>query len=424
MDRGDEPDLTRELLDAARHRTNVRVESAVGAASKTWQGRLASLSHADYVLLLPAGWRAMPSALEALVAAADRDGADVCVGVVGSPKRRAGAPDQAVVLTEPGRLLRRAVLGDGAASVEATVDAVTFVDGPDGAAAVPDDSTGSSHSLRATEVRWREGVLDLTLVLSPPLRGPARPAVSVFSTVIGVEWPVDTSAVRVLDASEQESTFQITLDPATLAAGEGLSEGMWWPRVRIQDADREIELLARVRPQKAAGATYDGRSVVTFAEGGRLGIDVGATDHPLVPRIPAGRARVQESAGGSLMTCGIPELDMPPGARLRGHVGLGRFEIPAFLEGLPEGGAELTAWVSAMPGSTRLTTKFSAAGYAPTGVRLVVDQTGAMHVRPVRRRRTSPDGSPSVAVPARTRMARSVMGPAAPGRPRRVIRPT
>jgi hypothetical protein len=227
----------------------------------------------------------------------------------------------------------------------------------------------------------------------------------VFSPVIGVEWPVDDSAVRVLNPAEQESTLQITLDPATLAAGEALSEGTWWPRVRIQDADREIELLARVRPQKAAGGTHDGTSVVTFAEGGRLGIDVGATDHPLVPRIRAGRARVQESARGSLITCGIPELDMPPGARLPGHVGLGRFEIPAFLEGLPEGGTELTAWVSAMPGSTRLSTKFSAAGYAPTGVRLVVDQTGAMHVRPVRRR-TSADRRPSVAVPARSRMAR------------------
>ncbi|RYP88038.1 hypothetical protein EKO23_04100 [Nocardioides guangzhouensis] len=405
LDSGDDPDLTRRLVDAVHHRTNVRLTQAGPAGDTPSAQHLAKLTSADYVLELPAGSRVTRSGLDCLVRAADRSNADACTGQVGRPSRGlALVPDGAPATW--GRLLRRSTLeGGDPVEVEETVPDVVLFDGPNGSSAVPGDEPDVDTAPRATDVRWTGGVLHLALELPPSTGADARVTVSLFSPVVGIDWPVDERAVEAGPTSGTDvRSLLVAVDPATLAAGQPLPTGTWWPVVRVHHEGRPASVsLVRVGRRRAAGGTHHGIPVVTFAERGRLGLDVGASDHPLVPRIRAGQCRVEESARGSLMTCHVPELDLEPGARLRGHVRLGRFEALADLEGAAGGGADLTAWVSGLPGSSRLFTKFSSSGYSPTGARLVIDGTGGMRVRPVRRK----GGGGEQAAPA---------APAAPGR--------
>jgi hypothetical protein len=269
--------------------------------------------------------------------------------------------------------------------VAAQASLLCFVDGDGPAAGVPAEPRAASYAAHAREVRWSGGVLAVEAELVAEAGGavPDVQAVTVFSPETGVEWRLDDTDASAEPASDGTTRLQVRIDPERLAAGGPLPSGTWWPSIRL--AGDEVILL-RTTGRAAAGATCLPRPVVSFAQGQRLGLDVGGLKHPVVDRIPVPDASVVESVRGCWFTCPVPQVDLASGATVDGQLRLGGLTILGQLAGDEQGRAVLQAWVSGMSGSHRMKTKFSPARFADCGARLVIDGVGTMQVRPARRK--------------------------------------
>ena len=161
-----------------------------------------------------------------------------------------------------------------------------------------------------------------------------------------------------------------------------MPSGIWMPALLVNEGG----VGRRVRvpfPRRAPAASYAaGRATVSFSEAGKLTLDVGATSRPVLSRLDPARASVSEDAHGTLLRVEVPHLDLAAGSEQRGRLRIGKLPVPATLIRADGGPPVLEAFVSGLPGSYRLATKFSATDYAPTGLALRIDGVGAMTTRP------------------------------------------
>ena len=406
------------LADLVAHRTNLRPFDTSPGTSLVARCRAGlSAATAEYALLLHGDRGLSAHALAELCTLAEKTGADVCIGLTGRVGRRplhgpiAGSDDHADLSPEHplredvhGRIVRRELLSgtagtdnqtperwaalatESAARVAAVANCAIFVDGQRRRARAGAARTRTTATVAATNCEWRDGVLIVDVRLREATGGEAgRVAASLFSEGSGIEWSVQTPDVDELP----DGVTRIRFDPEGVARG-GLPDGIWWPTVRVDLGAGFVVADVQLGSGTAPGASYVRRPIVAFARQGRLGIDVGGVRHQLVRRIPARGARVLEDARGSLLTATIPDVEVAEGLRLEGTLRLGKgMPVKAWLE--REGSAaRLTAWVSGLPGSAPLFTRFTPAAYAPARARLVVGPAGDMHVRRLRRPRTRP----------------------------------
>ena len=174
----------------------------------------------------------------------------------------------------------------------------------------------------------------------------------------------------------------------------------------------ELQVEGRVR----SSVHRDGVSHVVHGDGRRLGLDVGARTHPVVQRIRVDTATVAEDARGSLLTAAVPDVRVLGGGALVGELKVGGLPVKAWVEDDGAGGSVLRSWVSGLTGSYDLASRFSAAPFAPTGGRLVVDALGSMTVTrtpPGRKARPQAPGAVTPAAdpePAWKQRVRSVPG--------------
>jgi hypothetical protein len=365
------PELTARLDDLARHRLNLTRVPVADSVEETLLARAAG----EYVVGVPAGRSLTPTALAVLTELADSTGADLVAGLTGRVGVRPEGPqDPAGPLPgTAGRLRRRASTSAGdlaadlaGAAAEAAASVVTtlcFLDAPDTAdeSAAPADV---AEPLAAADATWRDGVLHVTVVAS----GPAR--ASVYSAATGVEWPLG-------EATEQGGNVTFALDPEDVPGLGPLPTGTWWPTLRTGDGP---PALVEAGAARAHGATFRDRTTVSFSEGRRLGVDVGAGSQQPIRRLDPARTTVVEDSRGSLLTSPVRNIDLAPGARVTGWLRLGKMPVVAWLEDAEGTGTVLRAWVSGLAGESALHTRFGRAQYAPVGARLVIDGVGAMTV--------------------------------------------
>lgn len=375
------PELTARLADLARHRTNLaRVPVADGAAET-----LLARATGEYVVGVPAGRVLTPTALALLSAAADTTRADAVGGLTGRGGVRPERPqDPAGALpASAGRLRRRSAttaadleadLGGAPLETSAAVaDTLCFLDGGRG-----DDSgppADVTESVAAVDATWRDGVLHVRVVASGPVRA------SVYSAATGVEWPLGA-------ATEQGEHVTFAIDPEDVPGVGRLADGTWWPTVRTGETGAPA--LVEAAAARAHGATLRGRTTVSFSEGRRLGIDVGGGSRQPVRRFDPARTTVVEDSRGSLLTTPVRNLDLAPGAPVKGWLRLGKMPVVAWLEDTEDDGTVLRAWVSGLAGSSTLHTRFGRAPYAPVGAQLVIDGVGTMTVAPVAKETAAP----------------------------------
>jgi hypothetical protein len=258
-------------------------------------------------------------------------------------------------------------------------------------------------AVRALRTRWRQRFqaqlleigrcpdgVTLHLLVSPGKRSAPLPQVrppfalriSLYSRERGVEWFLPAEDLDVREG-ERPGTVSVraVLRPDRAAAGARLGSGVWWPVVVVSDGERTAARGVRRSTEPLPAFTVSGQLVVFGAKKGRLGLDVGGTDHPPVRALDAGRASVTEDARGSLLTVPVPHLDLLEGEELQGKLRIGKLPVPASVRAGSDG-AVLRAWVSGLPGDYRLATKFSPAAFAPTRLSLAIGETGRMVVRP------------------------------------------
>ncbi len=459
-DDGGDRDASRRLGDLVAHRPNVRSLALDGASGQTALRMLIESARGEYVLLLAGERHLLPDALARLCQVADDGEADVCIGLTGQRGTRPAqvAAQGGAALTEvgahdplrlggAGRLHRRTALHaqvdvptgsleelDVAATLAASrvvafTAAPMFLDGAEVDDSVPREQAHSPVVARVSTARWDSGVLLLSIKVTGALAAEAACGLSVFCPASGIEWPLaDADVARTPAADPQMVQLEARLDPERLAGGHPLDEGIWWPSLRAGLSETKAEpVLLRATPRRAAGATHTVRPAVSFSEAGRLGIDVGGLRHQLVHRLPARDVQVTESARGSLLTGPVPGLDLPAGTRLEGLLRVKYHPVIAWLESDSSGAVTLTAWVSGLPGSKRLATRFTPAPFAPARARLVVDSLGGMQVRALATKTRAPagQGGAGSSKPVATAPAdpRRVL-PVAAGAARRVRRAT
>jgi hypothetical protein len=372
-------DLTARLDDLAAHRTNlvrVSTRSATDVAST-----LLERAGGEYVVAVSPGRTLTAEALARLAERADSTGADLCLGLTGRagsrPARLSAAPDE---LGGPAGGLRRRTsatpeqVSADFTGADATVDgapavaqALCFLDGtpPDGVRP-PAESETAVRAISKSVV-WRDGALEVVAEMSPPADVVRA---SIYSDTTGVEWPLP-------DVQVDGNLVTLRIDPAAVPGVGALPEGTWWPTLRIGEHG---PVLVRSRPLEAHGASMRGRTVVSFARGGRLGVDVGGLRHQPIRRIDPAATTVVEDSRGSLLTTRLANVDLAPGARHRGRLRLGGLPVVAWIEEQEGSGAVLQAWVSGLAGKKVIRIRFGRGRYARTDSQLVIDGLGAMHV--------------------------------------------
>lgn len=385
------PELTARLADLERHRTNlVRVTVADGA-----EEALLARATGEYVVGVPDGRSLTPTALAVLTELADATGADLVAGLTGQVGVRPERPqDPAGSLPATAGRLRRRTATTAAdltadldrAAAEAGAGVVTTLcfldasaDGSVDPAAAPADH---AEPVAAGDATWRDGVLHVSVVASGPVRA------SIYSAATGVEWPLG-------EASERDGSVTFRLDPEDVPGLGPLPVGTWWPTLRVGDAGAPA--LVEAAAARAHGATFRDRTTVSFAEGRRLGVDVGAGSRQPIRRLDPARTTVVEDSRGSLLTAPVGNLDLAPGAQVTGWLRLGKMPVVAWLEHVEGTGPVLRAWVSGLAGESTLHTRFGRAQYAPVGAQLVIDGVGTMTVTPVAKDVPAPAPEPVVA---------------------------
>jgi hypothetical protein len=398
VDDGRDAQRRRRLDQLTRNRVNVEVADS-GAPLDP------HLTDADGLLVLEPGDRLTPDALEVLADFADRTGADVCLARTSRPGSRivtpepAGDQDRLDVeevrrAPECARLHRVGFLQQ--AGVAVTADSLRDLDerALDAGASVawcaeraavvrpqrsePSDGQRAERwTARARDVGWREGILQAVAELQPADGTTADGVVvrgCVFRRGDGIEWPL-APCERTPDGG-----WQLSVDPATAAAGGPLVPGQHRVALLVTDPSGTERVELRVEGRVRSAVHRDGVSHVVHGDGRRLGLDVGARSHPVVQRIRVDTARVAEDARGSLLTAAVPDVSIVDGGALVGELKVGGLPVKAWVEADGSGGSVLRSWVSGLTGSYDLSSRFSAAPFAPTGGRLVVDALGEMTV--------------------------------------------
>jgi hypothetical protein len=265
-------------------------------------------------------------------------------------------------------------LGPETAAQDADVltSSLCFVDGPPTDYKRPPLSAADDGSVRATTVTWREGVLEVVAEVAGPTEALRA---SIYSHKIGVEWPLPEPTV-------DGSRITLRIDPEHVPGAGRLSDGLWWPSVRTGEGPETATLL-EVSPQVAHGATFRRLTAVSFAARRRLGLDVGGRLNQPIRWLDPQAATVVEDSRGSLLTSPVPNLDLPPGARIDGELRLGELPVVAWLVHQDGSGPVLQAWVSGLAGESPLHTRFTPGRFGPTGTQLVIDGVGTMTVTPV-----------------------------------------
>jgi hypothetical protein len=418
-DDGEQASESERLADLAAHRTNVRRFDTLPDASPVARCRAGLSAATGGLVLLLHGDRVLTaSALASLCTLADKADAEVCIGLTGRAGQRpahgpvAGSDDHTDLPSDHplrdhrhGRVVRRELLAataatdeqaperwaglatGSAARVAAVATRAVFVDGRPRRGRARASAAGAAPTVTATSVAWSDGVL--VVDVRPPGTSSTRSGhltASLFSEDSGVEWSVPPSDVDELP----DGRARIRFDVDGLLAGSGLPTGIWWPTVRLDLDSGPVVADVRLASGAVTGASYGKRALVAFARKQRLGIDVGGVHHQLVRRIPARGARVVEDARGNLLTAAVPGVEVRRGVRLEGTLRLGKdLPVKAWLE-QDGSGARLTAWVSGLPGSAPLFTRFTPAPHAPARAVLVIGSTGDMEVRRLRRTRRRP----------------------------------
>jgi hypothetical protein len=348
---------------------------------------------------MPPGRTLTPSGLARLVAQADATGADVCAGLTGhAGTRPSRLPEPGRLPPGPaGRLHRRAVVepshlvadltGDATAGEGPVVRSLCFLDGATPAERVPREQAPPAARVRVTSATWDDGALEIVADVSGPIPG-AR--ASLYSHVTGVEWPVDGLTV---EESGDGLRLAVRIDPLSVLGPDRLPDGVWWPTIRLGEG-ADTAVLLKARPKVAHGATLRTRTVVSFAEDGRLGLDVGGLSHQPVRRLDPAATKVVEDSRGSLMTSVLTNIDVAPGARVDGKLQLGNMPVVSWIEQVEGTGPVLRAWVTGLAGESHLHTRFSRAPFASTGTVLVIDGVGAMTVVKARKEPAAPTGEP------------------------------
>lgn len=251
-----------------------------------------------------------------------------------------------------------------------------------------DLSAVGGPTLRNGSAEWTDGALEITVELDEPA-GPGsttphsgdphvRPG--VYRPSDGTEWLLPDKEVRVERDGAGSLRVSAALRPDSLGGGQPLRRGLWRLVLVVGDA----EGAQRLRIPGPVGFRQTGLSggtlVVCHEDAGHLVLDVAATKTPVAGEIDVPQATVVETARGTLLRAPVPSVRLPAGTELDGRLMLGELPVRATLRG--DGAtATLSAFVSGLPGSYSLATRFSRGGYAPAGASLEVHGDGTMTVR-------------------------------------------
>jgi hypothetical protein len=184
-----------------------------------------------------------------------------------------------------------------------------------------------------------------------------------------------------------------------------LPRGQWQFDVVVSSAER-ASAPVRLPGASVQVGILDGLIVVAADEpGNALHLDLGPTRRPVISNASAEEATVTESARGCLLRLRLPDVHVRTVKPVSGHIALDRLTLPATIE-TATGTAELTAFVSGLPGTYALSAQFGGSRMAPTGLSLLVSPAGQMEVIP----------TPSTAQPAKTAAAPSAPKAALPAK--------
>jgi hypothetical protein len=421
VDDGTDPAARSRLEQLVANRPHFRlIEATAGSPPGARRDAATRAATGRYLLFLDDGVVLADQALERLCAFADEHAADVCLGKTG---RRGGRPPGADLFTENRPraakdavldqalgspvLYRRAFLvenrlehpeptGPDAATalarkaatrtdrISVVADHAVFADARRPKAATTPAAPGRPKA-RHVGTTWVDGALRVTLQLAHRAGADGvLDGVEVLAGVVrpsdGTEWLAPPADVELDRGAGLRVTA--TVRPQVLAGGARLANGTWRPVLVLRGAGWSQRLRVPAPEGLVRCAMCGDVVVVCHEDGGQLALDVGAVRRAVVPGVDAASATVVESARGSLLRAPVRDLDLPPGAEVHGLLRIGGLPVRAVLRA-DGGGATLSAWVSGLPGSYPLATRFSPAPYAATGASLEVAGDGTMTIRQV-----------------------------------------
>ncbi len=277
----------------------------------------------------------------------------------------------------------------------------------------------SSTQLAEVTYAWSEGRIVITAT-GTVQNVPADPTVllSVGGASVGGEFRLPCRSEIAADGS---FTATAELDVRTAALGTPLPTGVWQLWVAVHGSAGGWATPAALPAAALRAGIVDGRPVVPKAAESALSLDVGATKHSIVGKVAASAVTVAETAQGSLMTMRL-DVAVHGQSRRRGAVWMGDFDIPAFLI-TDATSAYIECYLSGLPGSSPLATKFGAGKPVPTGLTVTASPTGIFTVAKSAKHAPGARGAPRSSTTAASSMPLSG-GPAAFDRPASRPRPT
>ncbi len=244
-----------------------------------------------------------------------------------------------------------------------------------------------STSTKVSDVSyaWRDGVIAIAASGAVDHR-PDTPGVqfSVRHQKTGVEfWLTGRGDV----ADDGAFTATTELDVRTAAAGGPLTTGLWQVRVGVHGGTDGWSVRTALPPAPLGAGIVDGMPVAARGSDGSMALDVGATRWSVIGKVRPSAVSVTETSHGSLMSMAL-DVAAVGESRERGMVWLGDFDIPAHL--VTDGsGVRVECYLSGLPGSSPMATRFGGGKPASTGLTVTASDTGIFTVA-----KTPPDAEP------------------------------
>ncbi|WP_375491733.1 hypothetical protein [uncultured Jatrophihabitans sp.] len=377
------------VADFARHRPNVRVVTGELVVAEHLQGRWVVDLGDDLDERRP---ELFPQALGQLVAFGETHG---CAAVLGRAQVRGRrvldrlfardtgelAADVLGSLTGPAPLI--AVAAQVAAQV-GTCPRLPDVPGAVGAlgdhpVVLISGPVDADEQFRVAEAvgHWVDGTLELRAILDPPATPDAAPVLHLRHAKTYDELALPT---RV----EQDGARPVVvaaLDVRAATADGPLPDGPWELHlVQPGDTSAWIEPApVPPLPGPLPSAAIGGLLVASTRRQDRQVVDVAATAASVVGKVPIAAGSVAESARGSLLTLRLDDLSVLDAGAVRGQLFLGSLVLPVDL--VSDGDSvRLQSWVSGLPATLPVHTRFGIGPRTATGLALQIDGDGAMAV--------------------------------------------
>lgn len=237
-----------------------------------------------------------------------------------------------------------------------------------------EEEPATTATLSEPRATWQGTTMTLETTLTAPVR---QLRYTIQHRASGLEHWLPTTVESAPDGSV---VARGEIDVAAEGAEPQLEAGAWGLWLTMLDGDGTGERV-RVPIFAAPSAVVDGVLVAVGTTGGGFSIDLGATMLAGIGELPAARASIVETAGGTLATLPVPALHVHGDARIDGFLLQGSFPLPAELI-CADGQARVECLVSGLAGTSPLLTKFGTSQASPTGLSLTIDPVGGMTIAP------------------------------------------